>query len=106
MQSKLEMAAKQQQESASEAALSSSDSHAQRIETSVSNTEALQLTADPQETTVRTVDKVNHNQGSGPTDSPCATEVSENIENKQALTMLGSQGALSQRLIKTEREVR
>ncbi|XP_057204958.1 coiled-coil domain containing 88A [Triplophysa rosa] len=104
MQSKLEMAATQHQESTSEAALSPSDSHAQRIETSVSNTEALQLTADPQETTVRTVDKVNHNQGSGPADSPCATEDSENAENKQARTTLGSQEALSQRLINTERE--
>lgn len=99
MQSKLEMAATQQQESASEAALSPSE----RIETSVSN---IQLTADPQETTVRTVDKVNHNQGSGPTDAPRAGEDSENAENKQARTTPGSQEASNQRLINTEREVR
>lgn len=98
MQSKLEMAATQQQESASEAASSPSE----RIETSVSN---IQLTADPQETTVRTVDKVNHNQGSGPTDAP-AGEDSENAENKQARTTPGSQEASNQRLINTEREVR
>nr|XP_055034436.1 coiled-coil domain containing 88A [Misgurnus anguillicaudatus] len=96
LQSKLETAATQQHQSASDATLSPCDP--QQIKTSVSDTQSLQLTAGPQETTVKTVDKVNLNQVSD------STGCLEDTENKQPHTTAGSQEALSHRLINIERE--
>ncbi|XP_056113261.1 coiled-coil domain containing 88A [Rhinichthys klamathensis goyatoka] len=108
LQSKLEMAATQQQQSAPEVAFSAPDSHAQRIEGCESNRQSPPLAEGPQEPTVSIVDKDNHNQNSGPTGSIYAAQDTENALNKQphttAETGIGSQEALSQRLINTERE--
>ncbi|KTG31287.1 hypothetical protein cypCar_00036345, partial [Cyprinus carpio] len=108
LQTKLEMAATQQLRSSPEVAFSPPDSHKQRIEGCESNRQSPPLSASPQEATVSIVDKVNQNQSSGPTDSISAAEDSENTRNKQPHTMAatgtGSQEALSQRLINTERE--
>ncbi|XP_067313377.1 coiled-coil domain containing 88A isoform X2 [Pseudorasbora parva] len=108
LQTKLEMAAKQQQRSAPEVDFSPPDSHAQRIEGCESNRQTPPLAGVPQETTVSIVDKDNHNQNSGPTDSIYAAQDTESTWNKQQHTMTetgtGSQEVLSQRLINTERE--
>ncbi len=104
------MAATQQQRSSPEVAFSPPDSHTQRIEGCESNRQSPPLSGSPQEATVSIVDKANHNQSLGPTDSIYAAEDSENTRNKQpyttAETGTGSQEVLSQRLINTEREVR
>ncbi|KAL0176077.1 hypothetical protein M9458_028407, partial [Cirrhinus mrigala] len=90
LQTKLEMAATQQQRSSPEVAFSPPDSHTQRIEGCESNRQ-------PQEATVSIVDKVNHSQSLRPTDSIDAAEDSENTRNKQphttAQTGNGSQEA-------------
>ncbi|KAI2656972.1 Girdin [Labeo rohita] len=108
LQTKLEMAATQQQRSSPEVAFSPPDSHTQRIESCESNRQSPPLSERPQEATVSIVDKVNHSQSSRPTDSIDAAEDSENTRNKQAHTTAqtdnGSQEVLSQRLINTERE--
>uniref|UniRef100_A0A672MUX2 Girdin-like n=1 Tax=Sinocyclocheilus grahami TaxID=75366 RepID=A0A672MUX2_SINGR len=108
LQTKLEMAATQQQRSSPEVAFSPPDSHTQRIEGCESNRQSPRLSGSPQEATVNIVHKVNHNQSFGPTDSIYAAEDSENTRNKQPHTMAeagtGSQEASSQRLINTERE--
>ncbi|XP_052471181.1 girdin isoform X1 [Carassius gibelio] len=108
LETKLEMAALQQQRSSPEVALSPPDSHTQRIEGCESNRQSPLLSESSQEATVCIVDKVNQNQSLGPTDSIYAEEDSENTGNKQphtaAETGTGSQEALSQRLINTERE--
>ncbi|XP_048032357.1 coiled-coil domain containing 88A [Megalobrama amblycephala] len=108
LQTKLEMAATQQQRPAPEVAFSPPDSHAQRIEGCESNRQSPPLAGGPQEATVSIVDKDNHNQNSGPTDSIYAAQDTEISGNKQphttAETGIGSQEALSQRLINTERE--
>ncbi|XP_067244890.1 coiled-coil domain containing 88A isoform X1 [Chanodichthys erythropterus] len=108
LQTKLEMAATQQQRPAPEVAFSPPDSHAQRIEGCESNRQSPPLAGGPQEATVSIVDKDNHNQNSGPTVSIYAAQDTENSGNKQPHTTaeigIGSQEALSQRLINTERE--
>lgn len=104
------MAATQQQQSAPEVAFSPPDSDTQRIEGCESNRQSPPLAEGPQEPTVSIVDKDDHNQNSGPTDSIYAAQDTENALNKQphttAETGIESQEALSQRLINTEREVR
>uniref|UniRef100_A0A8C1TX60 Coiled-coil domain containing 88B n=1 Tax=Cyprinus carpio TaxID=7962 RepID=A0A8C1TX60_CYPCA len=105
LQTKLEMAATQQLRLSPEVAFSPPDSHKQRIEGCESNRQSPPLSASPQEATVSIV---NQNQSLGPTDSIYAAEDSENTRTKQPHTMAetgtGSQEALSQRLINTERE--
>ncbi|XP_051505246.1 coiled-coil domain containing 88A isoform X2 [Myxocyprinus asiaticus] len=108
LQTKLEMAATQQHRSSPEVTSCPTDSHTQRTEDTVSNRQSLPLAGGPEESTVGFGDKVNHNQGSGPTDSLSTAEDSNNTGNKQPPTTpepaTGSQEALNQRLINTERE--
>lgn len=104
------MAATQQQQPSPEVAFSPPDSLAQKIEGCESIRQSPPLAGGPQEATVSIVDKDNHNQNSGPTDSLCAAQDTEKARSEQphtaAETGIGSQEALSQRLINMEREVR
>lgn len=100
LKTRLQMAS--QQRSTPEVALSPPDSRVESVEGCESNRHS----ADRQEDTVSTADKVNHNQSSRPADFISAGEDDENTRSKQPHTTAeaGGQEALSQRLINTERE--